>query len=293
MLTASFLRGIETQLGKKLKQKLHFKRVQPVSGGSINHAARLDTSWGIYFLKANDSFQYPQMFEKEARGLAALKNTGLITIPDVIFTGEEDGLSFIILRFIESKSKVNDFWEKFGVELAQIHRHTSPYFGYEEDNYIGSLVQCNNKHNKWTDFFIEERLEKQLSLAIQNGRMNTADINIFKNIYLKIESLFPEEAPSLLHGDLWSGNFITGNSGEPCLIDPAVYYGHREMDLAMTKLFGGFDETFYHAYQSEFPIEPGHDERVDLCNLYPLMVHVNLFDGGYLSQVKSILKRFS
>lgn len=293
MLTASFLRGIETQLGKKLKQKLHFKRVQPVSGGSINHAARLDTSWGVYFLKANDSFLYPQMFEKEARGLDALKQTGHITIPEVIFTGEEDGLSFMILRFVESKPRASDFWEKFGQALAKIHRHTSAHFGYEENNFIGSLVQCNKKHNKWTDFFIEERLEKQLSQAIQNGKMNSGDTNLFRNIYLKIESLFSEEEPAFLHGDLWNGNFMTGNSGEPCLIDPAVYFGHREMDLAMTHLFGGFDEAFYNSYQSEFPLAPGFDERIDLCNLYPLMVHLNLFGGSYLSQVKNIVKRFS
>lgn len=293
MLTASFLRGIESQLGKKLKQKLHFKRVQPVSGGSINHAARLDTSWGVYFLKANDSFLYPQMFEKEARGLSALRNTGVITIPEVIFTGEEDGFSFIILKFIESKGRVNEFWEKFGQALAKLHKNSSPHFGWEEDNYIGSLVQSNNKHNKWIDFFIEERLEKQLSLAVQNGKMNSNDINLFRSIYLRLESIFPEEPSALLHGDLWNGNFMTGNSGEPVLIDPAVYYGNREMDLAMTHLFGGFDEGFYQAYQSEFPLAPGNEERIDLCNLYPLMVHVNLFGGGYLSQVKNILKRFS
>ncbi len=292
MLTASFIRGIETQLGKKLKQKLHIKRVQPVSGGSINHAARVDTSWGTYFLKANDAFLYPQMFEKEASALDLLRTTGLITIPEVIMTGEEDGFAFLFLRFIESKMRNENFWENFGTALARIHRHTSTRFGFPVNNYIGSLSQSNREHTRWEDFFIEERLEKQLQLAEQSGRLSKADIDQFQSLYKNIESIFPDEPPALLHGDLWSGNFITGNNGEPCLIDPAVYYGHREMDLAMTKLFGGFDDIFYEAYQTEYPLASGFDDRVDICNLYPLLVHVNLFGGGYLSQVRNILKKF-
>jgi protein-ribulosamine 3-kinase len=292
MLTASFLRGIENQLSKTLKQKLHFKRVQPVSGGSINHAARLDTSWGTYFLKANDAFLFPQMFEKETRGLDTLRNTKTITIPEVIMTGEQDGFAFLILRFVESKMQTADFWTNFGHSLAKIHRFTSEHFGFNEDNYIGSLVQSNSKHNLWIDFFIEERLEKQLQLALLNEKLGKSDADQFQKFYLKINSIFPEEPASLLHGDLWNGNFMTGNNGEPCLIDPAVYYGHREMDLAMTRLFGGFEDAFYESYNSEYPLSPGFEERFEICNLYPLMVHVNLFGSGYISQVRNILKRY-
>ena len=293
MLTASFLRGIENQLGKHLKQKLHFRRVSPISGGSINHAARVDTTNGTFFLKANDAFLFPLMFEKEAHGLAVLKDTKLILIPEVIFTGEEDGLSFLFLKFIDSKLRSKNFWEDFGIALAKIHRITNDRYGFSEDNYIGSLLQCNKEYNRWSDFFIEERLEKQLRLAISTGRMNHSDSDMFNKIYQCLESLIPMSPPSLLHGDLWSGNFMTGNNGEPCLIDPAVYYGHREMDLAMTKLFGGFDEQFYESYNSVFPLSPGFNERVEIHNLYPLMVHVNLFGGQYVSQVRDILKKFS
>ena len=292
MLTTSFLRGLEVQLGKKLKQKIHFRRVSPVSGGSINHAARVDTTFGTFFLKANDAFVYPLMFEKEVHGLQVLRETSLITIPEVVLIGEEEGLSFLLLRHIDSKVKNKIFWESFGSSLAKIHRHSSQRFGFTEDNYIGSLVQSNKEYNRWTDFFTEERLEKQLQLALSSGRMNDADKNLFKRIYTHYESLATEEPPSLLHGDLWNGNFITGTNGEPCLVDPAVYYGHREMDLAMSRLFGGFDEEFYEAYNIEYPLQAGFEERMDIHNLYPLMVHVNLFGGAYINQTRSILKRF-
>ena len=293
MLTASFLRGLEGQLGKKLKQKLHFKRVSPISGGSINQAARLDSTFGTFFLKANDTFLFPKMFEKEAHGLQILKDTGLMTIPDVVLIGEEEGLAFLVLRHIDSKLKSKFFWENFGTALAKIHRNTSPRFGFLEDNYIGSLIQSNKEYNCWTDFFSVERLEKQLQLALNSGRMNDSDKNLFSKIYIRYESIASDEPPALLHGDLWSGNLIAGTNGEPCLVDPAIYFGHREMDLAMSKLFGGFDDEFYVAYNNEYPLQAGFEERIEIHNLYPLMVHTNLFGGAYVNQVRDILKRFS
>jgi fructosamine-3-kinase len=140
------------------------------------------------------------------------------------------------------------------------------------------------------DFFIEERLEKQLKLALSSGKMINSDADLFQRLYSRLD-IIPIEAPSLLHGDLWSGNFMTNADGMPCLIDPAVYFGHREMDLAMTKLFGGFDDEFYEAYNESFPLAAGFEERIDIHNLYPLMVHVNLFGGGYVQQVRGILKK--
>lgn len=293
MLTTSFLRGIENHLGKKLGKKIHFKRVSAVSGGSINSAARLDTNHGAFFLKSNDAFLYPEMFEKEARGLQILRETKVIAIPEVIMTGDEDGTAFLILRFIDSKPAHENFWKNFGMALAILHKNTNPKFGFREDNYIGSLHQSNKEHNKWTDFFIEERLEKQIRIAIQSGRMNTQDHAQLKKLYEYYESLEMNEPPSLLHGDLWKGNIMSGNDGEPSILDPAVYFGNREMDLSMTKLFGGFDQTFYDAYNHEFPLKPGSDERVDIHNLYPLLVHVNLFGGSYISQVRTILKKYN
>jgi fructosamine-3-kinase len=293
MLTASFIRGLESQLGRKLRQKIHIRRISPISGGSINHAARIDTTNGVFFLKANDAFLFPGMFEKEARGLQLLREPKLFTLPDVIMTGDEEGYSFLLLKFIESRARKTDFWESFGTSLAKLHRHTSPRFGLTEDNYIGSMIQSNREHNRWPDFFREERIDKQMKLSIDSGKLNASDSISISRLFLNFESIIPEEPPALLHGDLWSGNFISGLDGEPCLIDPAIYYGHREMDLAMTRLFGGFEEPFYEAYNNEYPLSSGFEERVDIHNLYPLLVHVNLFGGEYISRVRVILKKFN
>ena len=180
----------------------------------------------------------------------------------------------------------------FGKQLAQLHQNTNTSFGLEESNYIGSLLQQNNLHNNWIDFFINERLKPQIKLARDNGKIDLSTITKFERLYTKLDEIFPEEPPALLHGDLWSGNFMVDEKGGPVIIDPAVYFGHREMDIAMTKLFGGFNQQLYQSYNEHFPLEKGWEQRVDICNLYPLMVHVNLFGGGYLEQVKSILNKF-
>ena len=142
------------------------------------------------------------------------------------------------------------------------------------------------------EFFIEGRLEKQIALAKNSGAIDSATVQQFNRLYNKLPEIIPEEKPSLIHGDLWNGNFMTGADGKAWLIDPAVYYGHREMDLAMTKLFGGFSTDFYESYNETFPLQKGFNNRVDIHNLYPLLVHVNLFGGGYLHEVKNILSRF-
>jgi fructosamine-3-kinase len=293
MLTASFQRSLEQILRKKTGVALHFRRLKPLAGGSINLSARLDTTAGSFFLKVNDAYRFPGMFEKEANGLEELRKTNTITIPKVIMTGEIEEQSFLMLEFIESTSRMKNFWESFGKSLALLHKVVNEKTGYHEDNYIGSLVQHNTQHGNWVDFFIEERIEKQLKPALASGLLKSEDAVRFRKLYLELESIIPSEPFSLVHGDLWNGNFIIGNSGEPCLIYPAVYYGHREMDLSMTKLFGGFDPGFYEAYHAEFPLQPGFEERVDIHNLYPLLVHVNLFGGGYAGQVRDILRRFN
>jgi fructosamine-3-kinase len=292
MLTASFLRYVESALSKTFKSILHIRRVTPVSGGSINLTAKLDTTKGVFFIKVNDAFRYPDMFVKESNGLTVLAKSGTFTIPNVILTGEDDAQAFIVMEFIESRTRENNFWENFGRSLAELHRVSNDKFGFEEDNYIGSLKQSNRQHNKWIDFFIEERLEPQLKMAYAKGLLNEKDKMIFQKLFTRLDELIPVETPSLLHGDLWSGNFITGKSGEPCIFDPAVYFGHREMDLSMSKLFGGFDQPFYDSYQEGFPLEDGFEERISVHNLYPLLVHVNLFGGGYVNNVRTIVKRF-
>jgi len=266
--------------------------ISSVGGGSINDAFRLETSVGNFFVKVNSASRYPRMFEKESLGLKMLSATQTLSVPDIIAVGEVANDSFLLLSFIESRPQTSNFWPQFGEQLADLHRHSSPTFGLDHDNYIGSLIQHNNTHETWADFFREERLEPQLKQARDHGRVDSEVSRAFQRFYLQLDQLFPTEPPALLHGDLWSGNFMSGNQGEPVIIDPAVYFGHREMDLAMSQLFGGFSSQFYEAYHAAFPLENGWKKRLDYCNLYPLMVHVNLFGGGYLGSVKSILRSF-
>jgi len=245
-----------------------------------------------FFVKVNSASRYPGMFEAEAKGLSLLQSAGEIEVPEVIEYGEKDGLSFLILNHIHSARKKTNFWQEFAENLAALHRHSHEFFGLDHDNYIGSLRQYNNKKSSWIDFFIEERLNVQIEMARNTGLMDKRDMDSFEMLFSKLPSIFPVEPPSLIHGDLWEGNYISGNDGQPVIIDPAVYFGNREMDLGMSKLFGGFDREFYQAYQSNFPMAPGWQERLEICNLYPLMVHVNLFGSGYLGSVRSILQRF-
>lgn len=264
----------------------------PVGGGDINEAYKFSTSAGDFFIKKNSATRYPKMFQKEALGIKLLAEANEIQLPKVIASSENENVAYLILKFIESSSRAANFWNDFGAQLANLHKHTADYFGLDHNNYIGSLPQSNRKHEKWADFFREERLEVQVKKARDNGAMGTDIVRAFDRFYGKLENLFPVEPPALIHGDLWGGNYMVNENGMAVIIDPAVYYGHREMDIAMSQLFGGFSSEFYDAYNQQFPLEKGWHQRVDYCNLYPLMVHVNLFGGSYLYSVKSILKKF-
>ncbi len=266
--------------------------VTSVGGGSINDTFRMETSLGLYFVKKNSSSLYPKMFEKEAMGLKILADAGEIPVPEAVAWDETGEEAFLIMKYIPPGTKSSDFWETFAKRLAALHRHTDKMFGLDHDNYIGSLPQSNRRHSSWAGFFREERLEFQVRMARNAGKIGNSTIRQFERFYQKLDEVFPGEPPALIHGDLWGGNFIVNPEGEAVIIDPAVYYGHREMDLGMSQLFGGFHHRFYEAYNRYFPLEPGWQQRLDYCNLYPLMVHVNLFGGGYLGSVKSILKKF-
>jgi protein-ribulosamine 3-kinase len=258
-------------------------------GGCINNGGKIRTASGIFFLKWNDEKKFPGMFAAEHKGLQLLGEQNKIRIPNVVGDGTQGSHQFLLLEFIDQKSKSKNYWELVGTRLALLHQTTHKEFGLDHDNYIGSLRQFNRSTARWIDFFIHERLNVQLQLAIDNGIAPTGWRKKFESLYLKLPELVPSEPPSLLHGDLWSGNLITDERGEPCLIDPAVYFGNREADLAMTRLFGGFSEVFYSTYQDAFPLAPGFEERIDLYNLYPLLVHVNLFGGSYVHSVDSIV----
>lgn len=264
----------------------------PLSGGCINYSFKIFSTHGNYFLKYNNKDRYPKMFESEAAGLLFLQHANALKIPEVMGCGESENFTFIILEFVESGARKKNFFFEFGIQLAKLHRTTHDEFGFKENNYIGSLPQSNSWKKNGIDFFIEERLMPQCKQAYDKKYFDRTILKHFESLYNKLPEILPAEKPALLHGDLWNGNFLITTDGLPCLIDPSEYFGFREQDIAMTKLFGGFDNNFYNGYNSAFAMEKGWQHRIDIFNLYPLLVHVNLFGQAYIGQVNSIIKKY-
>lgn len=284
------LRG---QVEKMLDQPI--KNVQPVSGGSINQAAKIIAANGhTYFLKWNTSAA-ADMFLKEEKGLNFLRHaeTG-IRIPKVIGGGSTpDDTDFLVMEYIAKGSAHSGSAHRFGQQLATLHQNKGNQYGLDHDNYIGKLPQSNTRHDSWIDFFVQERLEPQLQLAVDSNKLYSSITQNFQQLYKKLPDILASEPASLLHGDLWSGNYFYDTEGEPVIYDPAVYYGNREIEIAFTHLFGGFSPGFYDAYKETIPLQPGFiNERKDIYNLYPLLVHTNLFGGSYTRQVEEIVERF-
>lgn len=269
----------------------HILEVSPLSGGDINEVFKVETDQGNLVAKCNNSARFPGMFEAESKGLELLQKGGFKT-PEVLTLGEEKGFSFLILEYLKSENATPAFWESFGNQLGQLHQNTQDTFGLDHNNYMGSLVQQNARCSDWTEFFITQRLEPQLKLAYDEGYFKGLGQR-WSSFMNKLENLVPKEKPALVHGDLWGGNFICGENQTPVLIDPAAHYGHREADISMMHLFGGFDPSLLETYNRQFALESGWRQRVDIHNLYPLLIHVNLFGGSYAQQVSSILKRFT
>mgnify|MGYP005840410809 CR=1 FL=1 len=266
-------------------------KTHPVSGGDINDAYRLECERRSFFVKINSAHTFPGMFEKEAKGLHLLRRHSGFKIPEVIEAGQFDNYAFLILQYLPSGKSTGAFWKNFGVLLAQMHQVSQEQFGLDHANYIGKLPQVNRWHDKWSTFFAQERILPQWWHARQNGHFSSKDEQRLEALLQNLENLVPVEPPALLHGDLWSGNYLPFAERQPALIDPAVYYGHREMDIAMMHLFGGFPRELFRAYNEEYPLEKGWQQRLDIHNLYPLLVHVNLFGGGYAGEVSRILNR--
>jgi len=266
---------------------------QPVPGGSINHCYRVvldqDNSW---FLKLNSSELFPELLQQEVRGLAALRRKKQINVSSVIACSEEGEQQFLLLKWIKSGPRTKIFWTSLGEQLALLHRNSNNEYGWPEDNYIGSLSQWNSFDADWISFFISQRINPQLETALSKKLITPAIMSQFERLFPRLLFIFDTEKPSLLHGDLWSGNLMCNEKSEPVLIDPAVYYGHRSMDLGMTTLFGGFDPAFYEAYAASYPLHPDHAEQWEISNLYPLLIHLNLFGIQYLPRIAEILKRY-
>ncbi|WP_299526829.1 fructosamine kinase family protein [Winogradskyella sp.] len=264
-----------------------------LSGGDTASVFRIDTSKRLsYILKCSRLNVSQNMFEAEANGLKLIAKTNTIATPKVINSGIHNGSAYLLMEYIPSKSPSSKDYSKLGFQLSQLHNHTSENFGLNSDNYIGSLEQRNTRTENWINFYSEQRLGFQLKLALKKGVLNSSEIPSSQNIKLTFEGICNGIKPSLLHGDLWGGNFIIAEDGTPYLIDPATYYGHSEIDIAMSKLFGGFNLSFYEAYHSNRPITNFYNQRIELYQLYYLLVHLNIFGSTYYGSVKRILKSY-
>lgn len=267
-----------------------------LSGGDINKAYGLTLNTGDkIFMKANAKSN-ASFFTAEAAGLCAIASTKEISTPKIICTGTDDGedvgYSFLLLEFIKSSGKISTYWETFAQELAAMHKaDVGKEFGFSQDNFIGARPQQNTPASSWISFFRDQRLAPQFEAA--DSYFIPADREKITKLLDNLDRFLIEpEQPSLLHGDLWSGNVMCGSDGKAILIDPACYVGHREADLAMTELFGGFPQSFYDVYKEAFPLQPGYEERRDLYNLYQLLNHLNLFGPTYLDPVLSIVGEY-
>lgn len=286
------LSWLDTALSSHFGQRITILKCTHLSGGSIHHAAKVETSVGTFFVKHN-TVQHHENFLAEADGLACLRATHTFAVPETLLVGATDHEAFLVLHYVEQGAASSAFWDTFGERLALLHRHSAAQFGYKQHNFIGALPQQNTWHRRWSEFFIEERLRPMLKRARQASLLSVHEVKRVERLFPALESFFPDEPPALLHGDLWSGNFLVGSEGLPVLFDPAVYFGHREAEIAFMHLFGGFSERLFEVYHAVFPLVPEWRARLEVFNLYPLLVHLNLFGRSYWSAIERTLRRFA
>lgn len=261
---------------------------QSVAGGCINNGIRVQTAGGRSFFLKTNSTTPPDMFTREAQGLAALRTVNGPRVPEVYLWSEK----FLLLEDLAPSSRSKNYWQDFGRQFAVLHNYTNDKFGFENDNYIGSTPQPNSWTADGYQFFAQHRFGFQADLAARSKLLTPNEAVQVHSLASRLPDLVPEQTASILHGDLWSGNAISDVDGNPAFIDPAAYYGWAEADLAMTTLFGGFNPDFYNAYIEVRPLEKGWRERFPLYNLYHLLNHLNLFGLSYYSQVIQVLNRF-
>ena len=260
-----------------------------LSGGDISRALRLKTSSGRPLVLKVKPDAPPDMFAREAEGLAALADVPGPTIPAVHLAGPD----FLLLEDLRPYPPTPTYWPQFGILLAVMHRTTHTHYGFARDNYCGATPQPNPWTESGHEFFAEHRLGHQARLARDRERLDTPDLRRLESICARLPDLVPPQSPALIHGDLWSGNALAGPRGEPALIDPAVHFGWAEAEIALTLLFGGFPPAFYDAYAASYPLAPGWRGRMDIYNLYHLLNHLNMFGASYLGQVQAVLRRYS
>jgi protein-ribulosamine 3-kinase len=262
-----------------------------VPGGSINECYRWPCAGGALFVKVAPRATLPD-FEAEVAGLAELEAAHAVRVPRVMAVGYTDGAAFLALEWISAGARTPDCERRLGKALAALHAVSAPRFGWSRDNTVGRTPQANSWTDDWVEFFRERRLRPQLARAVAGGYAELLDApgqRLLESLHLLLAGHRP--APSLLHGDLWGGNWLASEDIEPVVFDVAVYYGDRETDLAMTRLFGGFGDAFYRAYESVTPAAAGEAGRRDLYNLYHVLNHANLFGAGYARQARESIDR--
>jgi len=282
---------IGTAVLQKIESALNARIVgtRPISGGDINESLLLQMADGTsLFAKYNASAQHELIIRSDHEGLLLIKEAGVAT-PRIINFSSTQQFSFLVLEFLESGIVNANSNISIATQLAALHSHTADFFGLTKDNMIGSIEQRNNKTSNFIDFYIDQRIGVQYQLAVDNGRLAGIDIDSF---YKTLEDLIPEEQPSLIHGDLWSGNLIVNHKSEAVFIDPSVAHSHREFDLAMMSLFGGFDSEVFGIYNELFPLEQGWEDRAELFQLYYILVHLNIFGQSYEGQVRRIISKY-
>jgi protein-ribulosamine 3-kinase len=283
--------AIEKSISHALSSSFTVRSAHAVAGGCINEAVRLEGATQRFFVKLNQAGM-EDLFAAETAGLEALRETEAVLAPAPICLGNDRERSWLVLDFVELGSSQPNTSAVLGEQLAAMHRHTSATFGFHRNNYIGNTKQPNNPGQDWIRFVADQRIGFQLDLA----RRNDAPGSLFDSGQRLLEGLSAffdtyQPTPSLLHGDLWGGNWGCTPAGEPVIFDPAVYFGDREADLAMTELFGGFDDRFYQSYRQSWALDPGYKTRKVLYNLYHILNHFNLFGGGYAGQAQGMIDR--
>ncbi|MDQ6964851.1 MAG: fructosamine kinase family protein [Mariprofundales bacterium] len=263
-----------------------------MSGGGVNSTFKVDDGNRSYLVKLNrDRFFHD--FEMESAGLSLLRQVGAeVRIPQVVTVGRAQDRCWLVLEYISLRPATDESSAKLGAAMAQIHRSVADQYGWDSDNSIGSTPQVNRRTAQWARFFCQCRLEEQLRL-VEKNRLDVALLRKGELVLKAVDSMLDgyQPAPSLLHGDLWSGNQAVDRHGDAVLFDPAVYYGDRECDLAMTRLFGGIPDAFLRAYHDIYPVDPGFEERMHIYNLYHLLNHANMFGGGYVRQSEKLMDR--
>ncbi|MEI6947226.1 fructosamine kinase family protein [Paraflavisolibacter sp. H34] len=286
--------GVRDHLSRLLQQPLDSRQFIPINGGSINQAFQLRLPEGRkLFCKLNTATHFPLLFQKEKAGLQLLGRQQVVSVPAVLDAAVTGAHQVLLLEWVEEGPRTPAFWRQFGRQLAQLHAVSADAFGLEEDNFMGSVPQCNQQEADWCTFFTRHRLWPLARDCYRLGLLQQGHLDQLDRLYGRLQDIFEPEKPSLLHGDLWSGNFICNHRSEPVLIDPAVSFGHRSADLAMTTLFGGFGPEFYDAYQHYFPLPRNYRDQWAVCNLYPLLIHLLLFGSSYRAQIEQTLDAFS